>query len=548
LETLNDEKSTAVLYHCTAPAALGPLLLHRLTINEKKPAVLIIDRHQFLKRKIDIEALAQRKLFDQIILANAFSGRQKKNESVASIEATIVSQYDSVLLKYGFSIENFGEIYTINDWWEGEFNVYLSLKQAKYYWLEPKKDCARVGNTDYIFQRFRLVSDAYAEIMKKHFATCSNGKCAILVLIEGGEKSEKYCEDIHKPYTIWNPEQLQENLSSHYAENIVGAYGAFDNLESKSALLLCMSDAWILSNNVEEQNKIPYGLYIDLRNSHCRMIHANTIALDYYVPFEKKLYIKPHPSLLTPIETVAEPYGDETESLGIVPFEMLSRYFQSIGFKFDTVLGYGSAANRFLAPICVKSIVLSQNYWSYYFLYNSLFVSLQFAKSLSNQVNTIRCTQAILEQCQALEKWGGVHAERDIEHFEESDLRFPDRTFVLIDSITKENRQAWLEVLNSSSEEIVFSILDVGEDHVFYDQFLRPFLVPIRIKKSKLKEDTLDPCRDETLWIFSKNEAARKMARCFALEKTLPRLGVKLEVNKIPVSDVVDLFQKIERT
>jgi hypothetical protein len=543
------ERITLVLYHSTIPVYLGMLLLHRLTINEKNSAVLIVDKKQFLKRNIDIEALSKRGIFDRVIFCDAYAGHQKKNGSVMDIEAAIVSQYDSVLLKYGFTIKDFDKIYTTNDWFEGEFNVYLSLTQTKFYWLELSKDIAKKHHTaGFPFQKFKSVSDVYAEVMRKHFATCPDGEYATPVLLEESERSKKYYA--YKAYELWKPDQLQEALAPQYAKDIVKTYGDFANLDSNSVLLLRMNDAWASGNRpVEDQDKVPYGLYIDLRNPHYKMIYADTLALDYYVPLGKKLYIKPHPASPMSTETAAECYGSEAESLGIVPFQMLSKYLQSIGFKFDAVLGYGSTANQSSILVCDNSILLSREsgnyYWDCYFLYNSLFVSLQFAKSLSDQINAIWCTEVMLDQCQALEKWV-VFAEKDIKRFRSS-RDFPDQTFVIIDRITKKSRQAWLDVLNSSSQHVVFNILDVSEDPVFYDKSLRPFLVPIRIKKNKLKEDTLDPCRDETIWIFSKDEKVREMARNFFLQKTLPRLGVRLDVGKMSVSEIVDLFDAAER-
>ncbi|MDR2650270.1 MAG: hypothetical protein LBB94_11210 [Clostridiales bacterium] len=495
--------------------------------------------------KINLAVIESERVFDRVLEVNGYAGKEKRDRAEADIEDSIITEYDNALADSGMSLEQFSAVYTTGDWYDGEFNVYLSLKKKVFYWLESAVDFAFTHCTSgFPFQNFKQVSNTYAEVMRKHCAVSPDGKYATPVLLESSTKSIDYYN--YKVYSLWDPDDLLRRMDAKHSVSVINAYSVPSEINGGSVLLLRMNDAWPTTNTpVEERGNVEYGLYIDLREPMLKNIYTDLIALDWYAPIVNKVYIKPHPQRSLSEGILNKYWGDNAVNLGDCPFQLIAKYLEFREISFQTVIGYGSTSNSAAEQIAAEKIFLSQNYWNSYFQYNRLFAALYICKLLGSRIKSIKVSETVFEQAQYLNKWV-VHTEQKCVSFKFS-AEFAANELIIVDNISPENRDGWRRIFHNLPPTSIVAIFNANGDGSFYAKEFREYLIPICIEKIKQREITLDPCVTETLWIFSKDTSTRSTIFEMAIERELPRLGIKIVIKKQDVSWYIQEYIKLEQ-
>jgi len=532
-----------ILYSCTKTTDLGIALIHRSTTYEQQQAILIVDRKEF--ETLDLLKLVEDGIFTEVIFADFFVARKYKNKSITTIEKQIVLEFDKSFAESGFKVSDFDEIYLQTDWSYVGFTIYLSLLEIPYFWFETMENRAIGIRTEgYPIKKLKETSPTYAGVAKKHLAVSPDAKFATPILLDISEKSKEFYS--YKEYLIWNPDEIQKQLKSNYVESVLKVWSISHKINDDSVFLLRASAAWASLHD----KKTELGLYADLQRSRLKNIYTDLIALDYYVSPETKLYVKPHPKLHFTDEMMKMYYGANTVNMGSCPMEFLAAHFHFEKVMFKSILGYQSASENTCKAITNDMNFLSRNYWQSYYNYNRMYTGLIFAKAIGENIAEIFTTDSNYEQVMNLNQ-RLVKIDKDITKIDaKTKMNKKSKSFVFL-NITKHVKQEfWENILNDLTSDSVVAILNSTEDMCFYTKKmhkLREYFVPIRIEKVRLRDDSIDPCVDETLWIFSKNRNVLQAARDFTTEKDLPRLGVKVLIEKQPVSYVVNCFKEGKR-
>ena len=106
-------------------------------------------------------------------------------------------------------------------------------------------------------------------------------------------------------------------------------------------------------------------------------------------------------------------------------------------------------------------------------------------------------------------------------------------------------REEWINCLKQLQKSVTICFINVFEDYRFWHEDLGKYFTPIRIKKEKINDNIFDPLREEMVFIFTKDNMVRESARHFTHEKILTRVGVKLLVEELSVSQLVDINHNI---
>ena len=542
INTINQADAGIVLYDAAWTSFFPAMLLHRITVNRDKRALLMYDAAFYQQRKLEPIKFEKANIFEKVIPYKSIIGLGNAGKPTQQIEEAIANNLDEVFANEKIDLSMVDEIITMSDWY-AEFGVYLSLKSIPYYWLESATDVA-IDVHNRIYKEFDGRTKTYVNAYKLFYSASFLGKYVTPILLCSSEKSKK--EAFLKSYIEWNPKEL---ISSVTDDDMGKVFNAFDYgkefdvnflLEyNNKNMFIMQSDGWS-HHRFDKRLSV---LYSDLSSFKKRAIYANQLALDYYILLDAKIYIKSHPNDPYLTEESKILFGENADSFGVIASEFLFEHLKREKIKFSTILSFGSSANAYMSKLFDINIGLTMEYWNTYFLYNSIYVALVFTTKINKE--NIYCSPILKIQCENLFNYS-LKKEKQFNEIPKN-LNFAQSSFVLVNHINKEERSRWLNCLQKLPNDIVICFINVCEDYMFWSDDIAQFFVPIKIKKEKLKDDTLDPMRDEVIFVFSKSEAVRKAAREFMHIKILPRVGVILKIDKLSISEMVDI-QKIAST
>ena len=523
-----------ILYACASPEQLGPILLHRLTVNEKKEAILLFDKERFSKTNLDnLENI----IFTKIVTADFFTGAKCGDKEESEIEKQILNEFDSRIRTCGYDICDFNEIYLTCDWMHAEFPTYLSLLNIPYFLLETYENLSSNQKTFPYENKMKnaknfktWISEEYGNIVKRHLSVTPDAKNAMPILLEKSSRSHR--KYVSKDFSLWSIEEAVIKLNPKYISLITDLFDVPKNIDEDSILFISMSDNWPYNQIMREEH--PKGLFVGWERWLLN-VYANQIALDFFVPEGEKVYMKLHPttglnyyllpsfSIVMDNDFLEKYYGKNVVNLGTCPMEFLGKYLLSNEIRFKSLLAFHSGANDVASIVCNESLVLTRNYWRCFYLYPKLYITMFLAKTLGEEINYIFSSNTYYEQIVAIEEQL-VNTNKKISWLVE-DEEMQKKSFGIVD--VENDLKRLKKILNKLTKDSAVVILNAKENNEFYEAKIEEFLVPLVIKKEKIKMDTIDPCANEVLWIFSKSEKIREIISDFKIEKVLPRLGVK---------------------
>jgi hypothetical protein len=354
-----------------------------------------------------------------------------------------------------------------------------------------------------------------------------------------------------KKYLIWNPTEELRRLSDTDCIKILKAYSPSPIIpNSENSVMIMLQnprlfprDGMIKYGNALMKNAfyLNLGMTFNYNTAQNTARYSEQIALDYYTLPCDSIYLKSHPRTCLTNDEANNYFGECAKSLGPLPIDFYPILPDIEQYKYKSVITFGSTSRGYSSLFSEKVISLSQQYWATYFIYNSIFTALSFAaQHLSEKAFVVSDTLYI--QCEQLLKHL-INLDKKISKIAYPPA-IPAKSFLLVDAIPENLITTWMDILKKCPGDSVVCFTNILEDFAFYDESLSLNFTPIRIRKEQLKDDTLDPLRDETIFIFTKNENIRQAARDFTLEKVLPRVGMKLAVEKLSVSEVIDIKQR----
>jgi hypothetical protein len=109
-------------------------MLYRCTVKKNKHAMLLYSKYFYATR--DIDKMVKLGLFDKAIACDVDCGRKKAKVSVEAVKNAVVEHFDDVFATHDIAISNFDEIISTNDVQWLDFNIYCTLKNIRYSFLE----------------------------------------------------------------------------------------------------------------------------------------------------------------------------------------------------------------------------------------------------------------------------------------------------------------------------------------------------------------------------------------------------------------------------
>lgn len=529
-----------ILYCLDNQCFLYPLLMHRLSINKKEKAVLLIDKGMRINKYL--KSLTSFGLFDDVIeVTLLYNNRNSKNAN----EVDYINWFDGIFSKLKYKLYSFDDICVLNDYWDGDINLYLNLKKLNYTWIQTV--------VNLIAYKPQYVSDEFAEMMLKYKAHTPFAQFAHPYILKTSDKSIIELKD--KGFKLWDMDESCNNLSEYELDAIAACYGfKIDEFDAgkaeKCALIVLNSYGYGLRSLVEYKYKSEYLKHvlgfeknIDFKSTDYPPISSvmTRLAMDFYIPNFDKYYIKLHPNdtELTS-EQIHYFYGDSAEVFTSMPFELLNRLLSYKNIKFGALMTYAHKINDFNSD---KLIVLGDKYRYTWFFYCSLYISVLYAQKCG--FDEIRCSVDIKDQVQFISNLLKYNlAINDINYSYAGKIHGVKRALFLCNILDVDNGLIEPLIKNVDKTSAI-CFLNIGLNNFFFSRNDVSNFFALKIQKVAQNEKTFFMEREETLWIYSENRDYRGKALGFKFEKNMLHSGYILKVNQSNVFESDRQFMEL---
>lgn len=518
-----------ILYCAILPTMLHSIVLHKINKNADKDAVLLIGGTIYEKRGLSdcVEKIVENGFFTSFITAEKFV--QKKNVSDEDYEADLIKYFDILFSENGYSIEDFEEIYTANDTWEAEINLYFNLKKIRYTWVQTAQN---------------ITMDQYVpdNLSKKYRHHSPLSLYASADILSNSDQSKKILEDNSRTYRTWDPKSAMSELSDECLNKLVHCFHIELNDDfGKSTLLILNSFGYSATlTGLNEEVKIHNREFLYSKADFYSVL--SQFALDFYVNGDEKVYIKTHPNDPIDVGKVKTIFGDNSDLFTDAPFQIICEYFSRKNIKFDKIIGYVSSAIDALDEKLYNNFFnLGKDFFKTWIYYPSLYISLELLKTLeATRVYTHLHIKSQMEQLSRIYDLGAEIFDLDKNN---QRMSFTDSS-VIIDMSDNNYIRGIYPMLEkiSHTNTIIFINSDIAPD--FFEKKYMPYFSSVKISKICSEKTSVDIHRDETVWVYSTDPEIHRKLYTFSFSKELYRTGIILKVEKGSFNNSAELFKK----
>jgi len=535
-----------ILYVYDLKTQAYPLLLHRLSVNAKKEACLLINQRTYLSATENDYPYALKKsgVFSEIFAGNLSVGKVPPKSNP---EDRVIAHFDKMFEELGCKPADFDEIYLANDALGAEINIYFNVIKQPYYWVEAVKDLCRL-------QPNYLANIGLVELFKQLNAMNVFAEYAIPVLRTDSETSQMLCKSKH--YLTWD---FDSALSSISDESILAVADTFwidvpDNAP-ESAMVVTNSNQLMLQHIIRQPFCISseYGASSPEKNvqkqkdSRKRQMTTfiDKLALDFFAPEKMQAYLKNHPHSPWTQEEVQAYYGDWCHVFTDMPFQFMTRYLKLKEIKFGTILGYHSTSLEALdGNVCDKQVILGDSFLKTWFYYTSLYAVVVFLSENPDMFEKIYAQPHIAEQFNLLCEVNSLDIQADV--FTALSGKKPNAIYIADDSAFVGAGLLNNERLLTFIKPSVF-LLNMEASPACFSEELLPSLTALTVRKIPHSGNVQFPCRPETAWFVTKNtDFADKLHR-FSMTKILPKTGITFSVAKTSFAHTVEQYECFEQ-
>ena len=529
-----------VLYCIDNQCVFYQTLMHRFGCNKEKEAVLFVREGMNVINYI--KPLKKYKIFSDIIEMPLLYNRRRSDN--ASVE-DIINYFDNIFSKIKYKLSSFENIYMINDYWDGDINLYFNLKKIYYTWIQITPNLIDF-KPQYVSKTFSDISICY----KSHTPFAEFARPCLL---KSSSESQKRL--LNKGFTTWDLKECLNELTEEQLDIMAECYGVdlneFTTEALKgSALILLNSYGYSVRSLIEYKynseyikNILGFDESLDFdKTPYAKICSIMTrLAIDFYVPKATKYFIKLHPNEpALSEEELKQYYGDNALNFTSMPFELVGRLFQVKKINLDTLLTYAHGVDGL--P-CFNNIVLGDSFCFTWFYYCSIYVSLLYA--LKAGFKTIYCSKCLIDQINFLIKRFKFDLKAESYGFIDILKRkISEKSFYLYNSLDEEviDNEGLLDTLDSDSV-VAFLNVDLTKKFFSANKFFN--FVEIEIEKESTSSCSFNLERKETLWIYSKKRILRDLALSFEYTEDLNHSGYTINVKKHSISESTNTFLQL---
>lgn len=301
---------TSVLYMAGHIAFVNFSLIHRLTINKSRKAILVYGSLMGAHPEI-VNTMKEHYLFDDVFYASETVGN--KGQSKSECSKIIEEYYDDVLKKNGYSLNDFDEFYIGSDTFIS-YGIYLTKKNKEIGYFEGGfKDFFHISKKRFNELNPQIATDAYKSLMND--LKISDGRNPLITCIVS-PNSDYTCTDLK--FEVFSIRDKLTELDDTTKSDIVSMYGIdVSALPKSKSNLVIMSSQWGLRMHPESQQTI-------------LMAYVYGLITDYFIKNDNPIVIKPHPLCKIPEKTF-ERYLDSP----VLPRYFPSEYMQLLDLNIE---------------------------------------------------------------------------------------------------------------------------------------------------------------------------------------------------------------------
>lgn len=245
-----------IAYFAAIPVLLYTVLCHKMVMNKGKEAVLFVNENSYRARDLlyIVKEFKEKDIFQDVIACKMVI-ISPNDTSMDKAENKIVDSYDKIFEESGYDILSFDEIYTMNDVWDGEQNVYFNIRQISYKWIQIS--CNRVGRP-----AGTLHGGCYTDVMNKYQALTPFAKYADACLFDTSEVTIKQCKEKNTSYILWNRDQCFNRISEYEMSKLFSAFHLaeydFNSISEHKSTLILKNSFGYLNMYASTQNPALY--------------------------------------------------------------------------------------------------------------------------------------------------------------------------------------------------------------------------------------------------------------------------------------------------
>lgn len=529
-----------VLYCFTLNTAITPALLHRLAYRNEAYAVFMCDKTMFYNRGVadSVKKLKEKGIIDDLILENLLIDYTLKI-GIDEYSRYVEKVYDEIFSRSGYTINDFDEIYCINDIWGAYPNLYFNIKKKLYYWLNDACNSIgfeRLSQVISILNLDRLESEEFVALIDKYHVLGAFAPFAIPVLQSNSsnETLDKLCG---KRYITWNKEYAIQSLNSEVVDRIVSCFDV-DNIIIDNT---CDFD-YIIVNSWGAASHGGYRLYGDeirryigekFLNHYELIAEFIKILTDYYASSEKRIVIKSHPAEYLNQSIIKSLLGDEYISAGNINFEFLQMYYRNHKIKFNSIIGMDSTSFECITGDVFKNkIRLGASFFDVWYYYNALYVVL---KCLFQNNMQVRTTEYIANQSNLLIKYCNLLGECDtINIYDIDDINYND--VIMLNALHLERDHINIsDIIRHVGQSANIVFFNINYTKLFFEKDIQNRLLYIDIQKEFHNDGHQGFAKPEMVWFYCGTFDFYKKMLKFSLSQDMPRQNFLLNANmKVP--------------
>ena len=417
----------------------------------------------------------------------------------------INAYFDKILEENNMQLTQFKEVIISCDV-GNNFYLYCCFNNKPVTFLEGYLNQFMDRNRYTVRRVYGRGSLTHEELSKKYDALCGEHQMVNKRYLFGVENKVIDGKDEYIDFysTFWNiPVTYKETLKECFKFDKVN----FD--ENFNLLLLNSTGYGIPKTNTERREY--YYVY--------------QLIADYYFNTFDNVYFKNHPD--SPKEEYLEVICKHEKILGTeVPIEF---YALDDKFRVEKLLSAKSSSNEKIKQFVKEEITLGDSILFHFRLLHKLYVAYAYDAYLGKSKG-YHCYGVDNELMTNFLKYA-LGRNEEIKGINPQILK--GDIFAIIDIIPEEQRDNISKALIEADENTKVCFFTSRDELACmlagYMQLVQ-YIVPIKISKEKLREDTLGTLENEEIFFFCKNSHVREYIKRFSLHKSLHHSGIEIYV------------------
>ena len=540
-----NEVHLSLYYLCTGANVFNEIAYSQ-GIEEKNQVVYLLDRGIFTSRGYEAffsKLKAENLCFDYIIDSNLL---MNKSSACTEDEAKerLCTYFDGLLLKSGYQLDDFDDIYIFTDDWDVDFPAYLNLVNRRYHYVEAVKN-----NFIRKYKNLSNADDAYVELFNCIQPFNGLAKNADPILVDSSNVSQAILKKHEKSFRTWNRESALAKISDSKFHVIMKSFDAdiHKSLLDNSDILILNSYAWLGDEwEFHYGNTIKARYLTGLDDYHKSLYQSsmNNMVLDFFSTDQAHVIIKTHPNDPIYDNLKKELYGDGVTVLNNVPFELLKRYLDEEQIVFKRAIGYFSSSLQMLSSENYESsVILGNGLFITFFFYISLFVTIQLA--INNGFNIRAKEYMAIQLKNLLEIQNGIQRIDVFEKEDISDLS-DNRNEIQLINILEDNFFYLPQILKAYAKGSLLFILNVELcDNIYLPELYLSNLLIVRIEENEIRDLPVKTERDEYIWIYATDQKDLRELKIDTVERTLQRRGLHFKSRVLSSAEKYEHYRQL---